>query len=331
MSAPCEFELLDKLELGALVIDYPEHHLIFSNQYFRSIAGTNEPVIIDHILSYLDSGKPNNLRRDMRIGTRSVIGFTIYKLSETRFLVFLNDVSYKKIYLENREDNFFYDRLSRLTAEMAHEMGNPLSSVTTTLQVLYDSIDTWSTDKKKEYLMGAIGEIERLSQYLSKIRNFSSGDEHILTGSISLRSVIDRVIDHHEIALDSRKIEVTCSVAPIIYVEVDDYALFQVLSGLFLNAIDILPETRGGKIWITLEELNEFYAKLVFRNNGPLVPKEKLEKQLVPFFIPGQKECGIGLATATKLMTRMGGKLEAESPDDGLGPRYILYIPVSPD
>jgi nitrogen-specific signal transduction histidine kinase len=177
--SPCEFELFNKLDIGALVLDYRERRVLFTNRYFKSLAGENEPVIVDNLLHHLDSKKRLSLRSDMKIGPGSVIGYTVYQLTETRFLVFLSDISYKKIYLQNLEENQFYDKLSRLMAELVHEIGNPLTSVTTTLQVLNESIETWPFDKKREYIHRAVNEIERLSKYLKKVRDFSAANHHI--------------------------------------------------------------------------------------------------------------------------------------------------------
>lgn len=328
---PCEFELFNKLELGAMVVDYPERRPIFSNQRFKSLAGKYKSHVLANILLHLDAKKRLSIRSDMKIDAQTVFGYTVYKLSETRYLVFLSDISYKKIYFENREENYFYDRLSQLIAEVAHEMGNPLSSVTTALHVLNDSLDAWSIEKKKEYLQRAVDEIDRLSLYLAKMRDFSRGTDRIEIKTVSLREVIDRVIDHNDIKMDSKKIEVTCDVEPGLRVEADEYVLFQVLSNLFYNSIEILPDSGAGEIRLKVEEINEFFVKLVYRNNGPPIPPEILEKIFMPFFTGPQKGRGIGMGVSAKLMTRMGGKMEADTPRDGWGPRFALYVPVSPE
>ncbi len=287
---PHEFELFDKLELGAMVIDYNERQPIFTNKRFKTIAGKNEPLVLRNIFLHLDTKKRLSIRGDMKIDARTVFGYTLYKLPGTRYLVFLSDISYKKIYIENREENYFYDKLSQLTAEVAHEMGNPLSSVTTTLHVLNGSLDTWDIEKKKEYLQRAIGEIERLSVYLGRMRDFSRGTDRVEIKTIYLRDVIDRVIDHNDIKIDAKKIVVTCDVEPGLRVEADEYVLFQVLSNLFYNSIDILPDSGAGEIRVTAEDINEFFVKLVYRNNGPPIPPEILEKIFMPFFTAPQKK-----------------------------------------
>lgn len=292
---PCEFALFNKLELASMVLDYIERRIVFSNQRFKTLAGENEPHVLRNILHHLDDKKRLSIRSDMKIDHRTVFGYTVYKLSDTRYMVFLGDISYKKIYFENREENYYYDKLSQLIAEVAHELGNPLSSVTTTLHVLNDSMDTWDIDKKKEYLHRAIEEIQRLSSYLAKMRDFSRGTDRLEIKTVSLREIIHRVIDHNEIKIDSKKITVTCDVGPGLRVEADEYALFQVLSNLFYNSIGILPDSGAGEIRLTVEEINEFYVKLVYRNNGPPIPPDILEKIFMPFFTPPTKGKGIGL------------------------------------
>ncbi|MCP4215886.1 MAG: HAMP domain-containing histidine kinase, partial [bacterium] len=220
----------------------------------------------------------------------------------------------------------FYDWLSGLTAELVHEIGNPLASVNTTLQVLFDCLETWDIAKQKSYVMRAINEIERLSKYLKKLREFSASDSYIDKSTVFLKALIDEVFDQHRALVEVKKISVSRAISEDLRVFVDHDVFYQVVLNLVQNSLDILPE--GGRIWIEVEDVNDYFVKLVYCNNGPPIPKEMMERIFMPFYSTKTGGSGIGLAVSLKLMTRMGGKMQAEIPKNNEGARFVLYIPI---
>ncbi len=319
-------EIFEKINIGVIILDNNTRCVIYSNQHFKTLAGEYVPIIVDNIFLYLDSKKPLSVRTDMKIDSDTFFGYTIYKYSDSKYLVLFSDLSYKKIYFDSQEENHFYDWLSNLIAEMVHEIGNPLTSVNTTLQVLLDSIDTWDVPKSKEYVQRAVNEIERLSKYIQRIRDFSAVSIFLDKRAVYLRSVIDRVIDQNKAMMDVKQISISCNVEAKLRVMVDEDVFYQVLLNLLQNSVDHL--SRGGRIWLEVEESNEFFVKLIYRNDGPTIPKEIMDKIFMPFYTTKREGSGIGLAVSLKFMTRMGGKIEARIPDDGKGVKFVLYIPA---
>lgn len=268
----------------------------------------------------------DTFRCDIDFSDGYVIGYTIYHLDEEDYLVFLNNITHKRIYFENRGENRFYDRLSNLLAEVVHELGNPLTALTTTLQVLLEYIDEWDIEKKREYVTRAISEIDRLSHYLERMRKFSRAVTSEPT-VVSLFSIIQRVITQNYDLMAQRHLLVSWDIPENLQVSVDEELFYQVILNLMLNSIEaLLPY---GKISIQVEEVNEFFVKLVYRNNGPPIPNEIIDKIFIPFFSTKKNGSGIGLAVSLKLMTRMGGAIRVEQPDKGWGAKFVLFIPVS--
>jgi signal transduction histidine kinase len=81
---------------------------------------------------------------------------------------------------------------------------------------------------------------------------------------------------------------------------------------------------------IYVEEKDDFFIKLIYRNNGKSIPEESLKKIFYPLYTTREEGKGIGLAVSQKLMTRMGGTMKAISPEDGIGAKFVLYIPNKP-
>jgi signal transduction histidine kinase len=94
---------------------------------------------------------------------------------------------------------------------------------------------------------------------------------------------------------------------------------------LLKNSIQILERNRVIEIYI--ESIDEYYIKLVYRNNGPQIPEDSLEKIFSPFYTTKEEGGGIGLSVSLKLMARMGGTIRAEQPSGGEGAKFGIYIP----
>ncbi len=319
----------NKISIGLLLLKKEPPQLVFANPFFYRMAMGREDDIVNTIFKDIEeSEQKNTFRCDIDFEDGFVVGYTIYRLGENEYLVFLNNITHKKIYFENKGENRFYDRLSHLLAEVVHEIGNPLTALTTTLQVLSEYISEWDTEKKKEYLQRSIDEIDRLSNYLDRMRNFS----RIVSaqpGAISLRAIIQRVIMQNHDLLAKRHILVSWDVPENQQVVVDEELFYQVLLNLFVNSLEILP--LYGKISLTVEEVNEFFVILAYRNNGPAIPPEFLDKIFIPFFSTKKNGSGIGLAVSLKLMTRMGGAMRVETPEKDWGVKFVLFIPVNED
>lgn len=325
-------EWFDNMNTGVLLLNKNPPAVTFSNHHFKKLAKGKETLIIQKIFKNLEeiSLQKSILHSNMEVEKDFVVGYTIYQLAQPEYLVCLNDISYKRIYFENKGENHFYDRLSELTAEVAHEIGNPLTSVITTLQVLNEGLDTWDIHKTKEYVQRSIDELDRLSVYLTRMRKFSTVSDRIQNQPVNLKSVIDKVITQNKTRITGNNISVLMEVDQSVMIFVDENAFGRVLLNLFLNSIEILSQSQGGKISIQLEKIDEFFVKLIFKDNGPPIPEEVINRIFMPFYTSPQESRAAGLAVLLKLMTRMGGKMAAETPEQGWGSKFVLYIPLTP-
>jgi signal transduction histidine kinase len=318
-------EMFNEIEIGILLIKKVPKKAISCNSYFKLMAEGREERLIEHILESVDRNKIGRTRDDIDFPDGSSIGYTIYSSQTGDYIVFLNDISQRKIYFESMGESFFYDRLLGFIAEIVHEIGNPLTSISTTLQVLLGSLSMWDDEKKSELIRRADNEIERLSNYLDRMRDFSSAQEPEKKPHI-LRQVIERAVAQNSAMLDKKGISVEYHINNAICVNIDEDIFYQVLLNLFLNSVDIL--SANGKICIAAEDMNDIFVKLVYKNNGPSIPEDLRKKILMPFFSTKKKGRGIGLALSLKQMIHMGGSLKVEEPEGEWGARFALYLPV---
>ncbi|MCK4944149.1 MAG: HAMP domain-containing histidine kinase [Candidatus Aminicenantes bacterium] len=307
-------------------MDKVKKKIIFSNSHFKFLAREYEEIIVKNIFKGLNSKRKKILHNDMVIGNDYNIGYSIYQVSDRMFFILLSNISYRKVYLEAKGRNQFYDKVSSLMAEIAHEIGNPLTSVVMTLQVMLSNLLEWDMDKIKEYVQISINELNRMSNFLDKMREISK-DIKLKIRPVFLKTVVDQVIFQNRAKMERKNISISNHVDEKLKVLIDGDALFRVFFNLFQNSFDSF--TQQGRIKIHIEEVNELFVKLVYQNDGPPIHEEILGKIFIPFFSTKKKGRGIGLDISLRLMTRMGGMIKTEVPEKGWGVKFTLYIPVA--
>jgi two-component system sensor kinase len=211
-----------------------------------------------------------------------------------------------------------------MVAEIAHEIGNPLSGISMSLQVLTSQINSWDREKTRDYLEKTTREINRLALFLKRIRDIST-ENKLEIKQTALKDIIDDVIERNRDALTAKSIGFINEVEEQVPVAVDDVAFFQILLNLVKNSLQILQP--GQEIRTFVESVDDYYTKLIYRNNGPPIPDDQRQKIFSPFYTTRDRGGGIGLSISLKLMTRMGGTIKAIRPDDGRGAKFVLYIP----
>jgi two-component system cell cycle sensor histidine kinase PleC len=119
--------------------------------------------------------------------------------------------------------------------------------------------------------------------------------------------------------------------APPLYA--DERALKQMLINLVSNAVKFTPE--GGKIAVTAGAANGGGFQIVCEDNGPGIPREKLDKIFTPFSQVDNRYdrqaggTGLGLALVRGLAELHGGRAWLES-EYGKGTRAYVVLPAEP-
>lgn len=308
-------EIFDAISLGVAFLDHKEKSVLFRNKYFNTILKDKEKDTLDYIFKYINQNinSPRNLSKTQEVeisknGKDIKIGFSAYLVNDKIVVVFLRPIASRSIYLESRQKSQFFDKWSELVAEMAHEIANPLSGINTSLQVMLHNITTWPLEKIRSYIERTITEINRLSNFLKRIREVSSENKLDIEQK-NLRSIIQDVLVQNEELIKQKKIKYSNLVDNNINVLVDEVAFHQIILNLLKNSLQIL--STGKEIKIYEEGIDDFYVKLVYQNNGPPIPEELMEKIFSPLYTTKDRRGGIGLAISLKLMTRMGGTMKA--------------------
>jgi signal transduction histidine kinase len=232
--------------------------------------------------------------------------------------------------------------VGRLSAGIAHEIGNPIGIIQGYLDLLKDP-HTQDEDRR-EYLARTESEIDRVSSIIRQLLNLSRpvGNRYSM---VSVHQVIGDITDMCRYQPMFSKIDVDLELkAENDGVLADADQLRQVFLNLMINAADAMTvsgDSIGGQLIIQTrisDSEKEFgpaesrWIRIAFIDNGPGVPESLLSDIFDPFFTtkdPG-KGTGLGLSVSYMLIESMGGRIRAEN-QSGRGLSLVIHLPLESD
>ena len=141
---------------------------------------------------------------------------------------------------------------------------------------------------------------------------------------VNLHNIVNKLFLQNSDLIRKQKIKIENSIEKDLDIYIDENALYQILLNLLNNSLHVLKPNQ--KIRLYIEDIDPLYIKFVFRNNGTPIASNIIDKIFSPFFTTKEDGEGIGLAISLKLMTRMGGTIMVETPEDTPGAKFTLYI-----
>lgn len=229
-----------------------------------------------------------------------------------------------------------------MTADIAHELRNPLAVQRANLEALQDGIYPLTSENlnsvlEQNYLLN------RLVEDLRTLALVDSGQLALERTSTDLTVLVTRIVDRHRPQADARSVSLNVSASehvPIIFL--DPGRVEQILGNVLSNALRYTPE--GGQIDIEITSPPKGITKsndieivrLTVHDNGPGIPPEALPYLFDRFFRGDRARCrdeggtGLGLAIARQLSQAHGGDLTARNHPQG-GAVFTLTLPIKSD
>lgn len=214
------------------------------------------------------------------------------------------------------------DRLAavgRLAAAMAHEIRNPLASISGSVQLLRENSPSHSDEQRLMNIV--INEADRLNELLTSFLTFArpKPPEKELT-DVSL------LIDELMILLcaDSRfnRIDMVKDYSSGVEMFLDPQQIRQALWDLAVNAAEALNES--GTITFGLNPGER--SSIIVEDNGPGIDPELIKNIFEPFFSTKDKGTGLGLASVYAVVEAHGGSIRVERGEMD-GARFELSFP----
>jgi len=211
--------------------------------------------------------------------------------------------------------------LGYLSAGMAHEIRNPLNSITLFVQLIKAGLQD---QEKLEYIERILKEADRIDTILGKLLDASKRPRFELK-EVNVDQVIDQTLEVFSPQTELHGIIVERdyrNVPPAI--QADPSEIEQIFTNLFLNSIHEMPD--GGVLRVTLD-CDDTHISARVSDTGKGIPEKNLPNIFDPFFTSKSRGSGLGLSVVLRIVKTYKGKIEVEQTSD-TGTTFRVMLPL---
>jgi two-component system sensor histidine kinase PilS (NtrC family) len=266
-------------------------------------------------------------------GTTALIGMTASLLKDDAdtvrgIILIFQDIT-KLVEMEDQVR--MQERLATvgsLAAGIAHEIRNPLASLSGSIQVLQGELDLQGDNK---HLMDiVVRETDRLNTIITEFLEYARL-KNAQTEQIEIMPILDETI----MLLKNCKeyngdIRIRHTIDPHVAIKGDAQRLRQVFWNLLINACQAMPH--GGEIVVTARPFSQLdddtvWCEISIADTGAGIAPDDKDKIFNPFFTTKTGGTGLGLAIVYRIIEDHRGTITVESLP-GKGTQFIVRLPM---
>jgi two-component system sensor histidine kinase PilS (NtrC family) len=224
--------------------------------------------------------------------------------------------------------------IGQLAAAIAHEIRNPMASISGSIQMLKESLDM--DDVRNRLMDIVLREINRLNSLISDFLVFARPKEATFQEFDLSRLIMDSL----ELFKNSNKwtgnLFVKTDFEDNLRIHSDPEQVKQILWNLFLNAAEAM--SRGGTLYVSAEIIQspdhqgavKEEARITIRDTGAGFSAKALNHLFTPFFTTKEGGSGLGLATVRRIVEGLKGSVAGRNHPEG-GAEVIVCLHRSPN
>jgi len=198
--------------------------------------------------------------------------------------------------------------LGRITAEIAHQVNNPLMIISSNAQLSLMSGS--GSAESKDVLELIVKECKRASDIMHKVMKFAQPSKDKIT-EMYVRDVIEEIVSLIEQQFNMAHIDIKRNYPEKpIPISIDSQLMQEAFMNILNNAKEAMPD--GGTITITISLEGDF-LRIDFKDTGCGMSEEAKQKIFEPFFTTKEKGTGLGLPICYGIIKAHGGELIFES------------------
>jgi signal transduction histidine kinase len=228
--------------------------------------------------------------------------------------------------------------LGEMSGGMAHEIRNPLNSISLYAEILRDELE--EKDPKNEYIGKILSDVDRINDIVTNLQSFSrrlKGDK----SPTDVKEVMEASIRMLSTQFAQKGINVSMDAdGTLPETLASREEIEEVFSHLLINAMQAMPS--GGDISVRMrlltgaqkgieeeERPHSEYIEVIVQDTGIGISKENIDRIFIPFFTTKTdwKGTGLGLSVVHRIITDHHGAIDVES-DAGKGSKFIIRLPV---
>jgi two-component system, sporulation sensor kinase E len=240
------------------------------------------------------------------------------------FVMLIRDITETRKLTEEKIESERISALTMLAAGVAHELGNPLNSLTIHMQLLERRLKSGKgIAKLQEHVDVAQAELKRLdtiiTQFLAAIRPTQPQLQ-----PTQVNDLIEESIRFLSPELEQQKVRASTDLrhdAPKL--PLDAGQMKQVLYNLIRNGIQAMPQ--GGQLVVS-SAFNDYELLITVADQGKGISAEGMSHLFQPFFSTRKTGTGLGLLIVRRIIREHGGEIDISS-REGEGTRVTIALP----
>ncbi|MEK6775808.1 MAG: ATP-binding protein [bacterium] len=271
-------------------------------------------------------------------GDEKILGMTLSRLRNkgadfAGFLCTFQDLTRFKLLEEKMKRREQLAMIGELSAAIAHEIRNPLASMSGSIQVLRSELDL---SKENRRLMDIIiKETDRLNSLIGNFLMYAR-PRSLECKPVGIKKLVDETIT---LLQNSTRMTVPVRFETEIEEDaeilVDPMAIRQVFWNLAINAVEAMPE--GGTLRVTATRVQDRklskgegrtgFVRVTVSDTGGGIDPAARKKLFFPFHSTKERGSGLGLAIVHQIVQQHAGWIDVVNNDPGTGAVFHLYLP----
>lgn len=212
--------------------------------------------------------------------------------------------------------------LGRMAANIAHEIRNPLASLTGAIEVLATPATTAEArDRLSQIVMR---ESERLNQIIKDFLEYARPAPLTLE-TVSVATTLEEVLVLFEQRARPGSLKIVREFSALLHWRVDPQQFKQVVWNLCLNAVEAMPD--GGELRVGAAAASGQMLAVWVSDTGAGIAADDLPHVFEPFFSTKAEGTGLGLALVHRIVQEHGGEIDVRS-TPGLGTTFTIMLPA---
>lgn len=316
----------------------PAAEKIFGHPAYK-VLGRPAAEILPELMSKIESQPPDSIEKEVEISCRQKDGCTllvevksskIYAQDGTEIgtSLIVSDITEKHKLEEKVLQAERMAMVGQMASKVAHEIRNPLSSISLNSELLLDELETFKnadTQEARELLLSIASEIDRLVNLTEEYLNFSRLPRPKLQ-PVDVNDLVNELALFFSEELAQKHIRISTSLnRDLPSIHIDKAQLRRALINLIRNSKEAIPAT-GGDIILSTEWVDSKVV-ITVKDTGEGISEQAMKSIFNPFFSTKSFGTGLGLPLARQIIEDHGGQIACQS-KVGQGTIFTIMLPV---
>ena len=298
------FAIFSQINIGIVIFD--ETRKFYVNRYAAQFEN-----ILDKFLAEAAKDTALNGAWSEKKFDENWLSYTVMPYVDNQKVVIFSDLTAIRKQEESFELQEKLASIGKLTATIAHEIKNPLTSLIGASELMFSEIKEIQPESETEELIDIVRrEGTRVKTLLDSLFRYTEEISYTIM-ECNPSSILADVVTLFKVG--HPKVKISCNVEkfPVLG---DSEKLKQVFWNIMTNSAEEMNDE--GEIDIFSEHTDDSF-KIYFDDTGPGFIEKNLDKIFDPFFSTKKRGTGLGLALVYRIISKHGGKIKALNTEKG--------------